>query len=53
VPLINLGQEAWTMKRGDRIAQLVLAPVSQAQWQAEDTLGTTARGEQGFGSTGH
>ena len=53
VPLINLGQEAWTMKRGDRIAQLVLAPVSQAQWQAEDSLGTTARGEQGFGSTGH
>jgi len=53
VPLINLGQEAWTMRRGDRIAQLVLAPVCQAQWQAEETLGTTARGEQGFGSTGH
>jgi len=53
VPLINLGQEAWTMRRGDRIAQLVLAPVHQAQWQAEETLGSTARGEQGFGSTGH
>ncbi len=52
VLLINLGQEAFTVTRGMRIAQLVVAPVSQVNWQAVDTLEETVRGEGGFGSTG-
>lgn len=52
VILINLGQEHFTIHRGDRIAQLVLAPVVQAAWQEVDDLDATARGEGGFGSTG-
>ena len=52
VILINLGQEPVTIRRGDRIAQLVVAPVVQAEWQEVDALDATARGAGGFGSTG-
>ena len=50
--LINLGQEAFTIQRGERVAQLVLAPVTQLAWQEVDALDDTARGAGGFGSTG-
>jgi dUTP diphosphatase len=52
VILINLGQDAFTIKRGERIAQLVLAPVTQLAWQEVDALDETDRGAGGFGSTG-
>ena len=50
--LINLGAEAFHVARGDRIAQLVLAPVVQATWHEVAELDDTARGAGGFGSTG-
>jgi len=52
VILINLGQEPFTVHRGDRIAQLVIAPCVQAAWQPVDCLDDTVRGGGGFGSTG-
>lgn len=52
VILINLGAEAVTFARGDRIAQLVVAPVTRLAWQATESLDETARGAGGFGSTG-
>ena len=52
VILINHGDEAFDVRRGDRIAQLVLAPVTRASWLEVDDLGETERGEGGFGSTG-
>ncbi len=52
VGLINLGQGAFTIRRGDRIAQLVLAPVARAVWQVTAELSQTARGAGGFGHTG-
>lgn len=52
VILINLGREAITLKRGDRIAQLVIAPVPQVSLQEVDGLDSTARDEGGFGHTG-
>ena len=52
VILINLGQEAFTIQRGERIAQLVLAPVTQLAWEEVDSLDETERGAGGFGSTG-
>lgn len=52
VLLINHGTETFTIARGDRVAQLVLAPVTQAQWVEVDELDTTERGGGGFGSTG-
>jgi dUTP pyrophosphatase len=53
VILVNLGEEDFTIRRGDRIAQLVIAPVVQARWAEVAELGDTARGANGFGSTGH
>lgn len=50
--LINLGQENFTITRGMRIAQMVVAPVTRVSWQEADTLDETARGAGGFGSTG-
>jgi dUTP pyrophosphatase len=50
--LINLGELPFEVRRGDRIAQLVLAPVVRATWLKVDELDETARGEGGFGSTG-
>jgi len=52
VLLINLGQEPCPIERGDRIAQLVFAPVLEAAWREEEQLAETERGEGGFGSTG-
>jgi len=53
VILINLGEADFAIRRGDRIAQLVVAPVIQAGWREVDSLEETARGAGGFGSTGH
>lgn len=52
VLLINHGPEPVIFKRGDRIAQLVIAPVMQAEFSAVDVLDETGRGDGGFGSTG-
>jgi dUTP pyrophosphatase len=52
VVLINLSQEPFTLKRGERIAQLVVAPVSRAALVEFEVLDATERGEGGFGSTG-
>jgi dUTP diphosphatase len=52
VILVNLGEEDVVIRRGDRIAQLVIAPVVQARWTEVANLDETARGEGGFGSTG-
>ncbi|MFN2449289.1 MAG: dUTP diphosphatase [Candidatus Baltobacteraceae bacterium] len=53
VILVNLGSEAFTVSRGDRIAQLVLAPVVRAMFDLVDELPGTQRAGGGFGSTGH
>ena len=52
VILINLGSDDFVIRRGDRIAQMVVAPVAQANWSEVDSLDETARGAGGFGSTG-
>ncbi|GGA15839.1 dUTP diphosphatase [Neptunicoccus cionae] len=52
VILINLGDTAFTINHGDRIAQIVFAPVMQVGWDLTGTLGETERGSGGFGSTG-
>ena len=52
VVLANLGSEPVVVRRGDRIAQLVVAPVSRAAFDLVDDLPPTERGEGGFGSTG-
>ena len=52
VILINHGADPFAIARGDRVAQLVLAPVTRATWLVADELDETARGEGGFGSTG-
>lgn len=52
VILINLGQTAFTIEDGERIAQLVVAPYTQVEWEQTETLTETDRGSGGFGSTG-
>ena len=52
VSLRNYGKEAQTVEKGERVAQLVIAPVVQASFTPVETLEDTARGEGGFGSTG-
>ena len=52
VILINHGGADFAIRRGDRVAQLVLAPVTRASWLEVETLDETARGTGGFGSTG-
>lgn len=52
VLLTNFGDELVSIHPGDRIAQLVLAPIYLAEWVAVDELSETERGENGFGSTG-
>ncbi len=52
VILVNLGNEPFVVQRGDRIAQLVIAPVAQVEIVAAEELGATERGQGGFGSTG-
>lgn len=52
VILINHGHESFTIQRGDRIAQLVVAPVLRVTWDERETLDETPRGAGGFGHTG-
>lgn len=52
VILINHGADDFVIARGERIGQLVLAPVTRLAWQTVDALDETARGAGGFGSTG-
>lgn len=52
VLLINHGSDDFVIARGDRVAQLVLAPVTQAAWDEVEELDATERGAGGFGSTG-
>jgi len=52
VIVMNAGQEDFAIAHGDRIAQMVVAPVVQARFEAVSVLGDTARGAGGFGSTG-
>lgn len=51
VLLVNLGGEDFTIRRGDRIAQMVVAPVSRAQWREVSQLSATTRAAGGFGHT--
>lgn len=53
VIVLNAGDAPFTVERGTRIAQAVLAPVTRARWLETETLDGTARNEGGFGSTGH
>ena len=52
VILINHGSDDVAIRRGERIAQMVVAPVVQARWEEQAGLDETVRGEEGFGSTG-
>ncbi|MFC3052221.1 dUTP diphosphatase [Kordiimonas pumila] len=52
VILVNLSNDPFTIERGMRIAQMVIAPVTQGTWAEVSELGATERGEGGFGSTG-
>lgn len=52
VNLINHGKEDFVVNRGERIAQMIIAPVTQAVWEVADSLDETERGTGGFGSTG-
>jgi dUTP pyrophosphatase len=51
--VLNAGDEPFTVTRGMRIAQAVLAPVYRATWTEVESLDKTTRGSSGFGSTGH
>ncbi len=53
VLLINLGDSDFVVERGDRIAQMVVAPVGRVQWEEAQSLNATRRGDGGFGHTGH
>lgn len=52
VIIINHGQESFQVKRGERIAQMVISPVCQVQWKEVSDLPQTLRNEGGFGHTG-
>ncbi|WP_120498070.1 dUTP diphosphatase [Kiloniella sp. EL199] len=52
VIIMNLGKETFTIERGAKIAQMVIAPCIQASWSTVTSLDSTSRGEGGFGSTG-
>ena len=52
VLVVNLGTEPVTLERGDRVAQLVIAPVARAAFEPAGALAASARGDGGFGSTG-
>ena len=53
VPIVNISNEAYTINRGDRIAQMVISPVTKAVITEADELAETVRGKGGFGSTGY
>jgi dUTP pyrophosphatase len=50
--LVNLGAEPYTIRRGDRVAQLVVARVEAVEWEEAEELSSSERGAGGFGSTG-
>ena len=52
VILVNLSKEPFTVQRGERIAQMVVAEHKRVEWEDAKELSQTARGEGGFGSTG-
>jgi dUTP pyrophosphatase len=52
VALINLGKKPFTIRRGDRIAQMIINRVYRAQWDLKESLDETERNEGGFGHTG-
>jgi dUTP pyrophosphatase len=52
VNLINHGKQAFIVRRGERIAQMIVAPVTHIEWAPVKDLGETSRGSGGFGSTG-
>lgn len=52
VVIYNLSREERFIARGQRVAQLVISPVVQAEWEEVDHLDSTERGDKGFGSTG-
>ncbi len=52
VIMLNLGAEPFIVNRGDRIAQMVIARYARVEWEEAGSLGITARGDGGFGSTG-
>jgi len=52
VPIINLGSDVFTVKQGDRIAQLIITRYEKINWLDAESLEETSRGEGGFGSTG-
>ena len=52
VILTNFGQEPFVIRRGDRIAQLVVCPVLRAEWEEVNSIDETSRGSGGFGHTG-
>lgn len=52
VLLINHGQEPFTIQNGERIAQMVVAPVTRVEWNQADVLSETQRGEGGYGHSG-
>ncbi len=52
VIMINLGEEPFTITRGMRIAQMIVAPFAKVEWQENQNLSSTERGAQRFGSTG-
>jgi len=52
VILLNIGANPWSIRRGDRIAQLVIAPVTNVEFHECDHLEATDRGERGFGHSG-
>ena len=52
VILVNLSNEPFTIEKGERIAQLIIAKHERAEWNEVEALTETARGEGGFGSTG-
>ncbi len=52
VVLTNFGKDDFTIRRGDRIAQLVVAPYTRVTWEEQESLNETARGPGGFGHTG-
>ncbi len=52
VALVNHGKEPFVVRRGDRVAQLVICPVARAEWAPSAHLPATPRGEGGYGSTG-
>lgn len=52
IPVINLGNEPFVVKSGDRIAQLIITKYERIMWESVESIEDTHRGEGGFGSTG-